>query len=506
MTKRLQHNVLMESALIFLTLITLGFFSVLYAQVPSSAQIEDHDIERAIETDLSFDDAVSAHLIDVSSQNGVVTLSGSVDNIMAKERAIAIAESIKGVRAVIDEMEVKPVSRTDRQIRRDILDILAADPVTESYQISVTVEEGVVTLSGEVDSWPERKFAADLAKSAKGVVRVVNDIEVTFNTNRSDAEIQQEIKAKLNNSIWIDASLIDVSVQDGNVTLSGTVGSAIEKERARYAAFIAGVKSVNVDNLDVEWWARDNMRKAERVPDRSDEQIKQSVYDALMYDPRVTPSKIEVEVDENVVSLMGSVTNYRAREAAQEDARNTIDVARVFNYLKVRPDLVVDDQEIRDYVANAIKRDPYIERFHVDLTVINGKVYLNGAVDTKFDKARVEQIAGRQPGVVDVSNNIVVREQWTPKSDWAIKKDVKDQFFWSMVVDGSNINVDVNDGRVTLTGTVSDKYEAQLAVKNAYEGGARIVENDLKISSGLHMPDAYDMPPYTGSTYGWYYD
>ncbi len=503
-TRKLHFDPVIESALVVLTIIALGFFGSLMAQTDEFAEIEDYRIERAIETDLAYDDGVSAHLVDVSSKEGVVTLSGTVDNIMAEDRAIEIAQSIKGVRSVIDQIQVKPVSRSDRQIRQDVLDILVSDPVTESYDISVNVSNGVVTLGGNVDSWPERKFAGDLAKSAPGVIRVVNELDVTFNENRTDTEIEQEINAKLQNSVWIDGALIDVAVNNGVATLSGTVGSAIEKQRAQYAAYVAGVETVKTENLEVEWWARNDMRKEDRVPDISNETMRQAVYDALLYDPRVNPTNIDISVANHVVSLMGSVTNYRARKAAEEDARNALGVARVFNYLKVRPDLVVEDQEIRDYVDNAIKRDPYVERYQVDLTVINGKVYLNGTLDTEFDKLRVEQVVGRQPGVIDVANNILVRKQWEPKSDWAIRKDVESQFFWSLPVDGSDINVDVNDGRVTLTGEVSDKYEAQLAVKNAYEAGARIVENDLTITTGLEMPETYDMPPYTG-TYGWYH-
>lgn len=502
---RWQRGLLFDSALLLLTLIVLGFFSsALIAQHNDQDEIEDYQIERAIETDLAYDDGVSAHLIDVSSKDGIVTLSGTVDNVMAQDRAIEIAQSIKGVRSVVNKIQVKPVNRTDPQIRRDVLDILVSDPVTESYDISVSVAEGVVTLSGNVDSWPERKFASDLAKSAKGVVRVVNELDVAFEEERPDEEIQQEIEAKLQNSVWIDGSLIEVSVQDGVVMLNGTVGSAIEKERARYAAYVAGVERVNDENLDVEWWAQDEMRKQDRIPDFTDDEMRQAVYDAMLYDPRVNPTKIDINVADAVVSLTGSVSNYGAREAAEQDAQNTMGVARVFNHLKVRPDLVVEDQKIMDYVDNAIKRDPYIERYNVDLGVINGKVYLNGAVDTEFDKMRVEQITGRQPGVVDVANNMVVRKQWEPKSDWALKKDVHNQFFWSMVVDGSDITVNVNDGRVTLTGKVGDRYEAQMAVKNAYEAGARMVENDLTITSGVEIPATYEMPPYTG-TYGWYH-
>ena len=70
--------------------------------------------------------------VDVSTSQGIVTLSGSVDNPLAKERAVKIAKSIRGVLGVIDQIIVTPVSRSDEDIRKDIQAALQEDPATES--------------------------------------------------------------------------------------------------------------------------------------------------------------------------------------------------------------------------------------------------------------------------------------------------------------------------------------------------------------------------------------
>ena len=88
-------------------------------------------------------------------------------------------------------------------------------------------------------------------------------------------------------------------------------------------------------------------------------------------------------------------------------------------------------------------------------------------MDNDFDKLRVAQVAGRQPGVIDIANNVVIIKTWQSKSDWAIKKDILNQYFWSMNVDGDDIDVTVDDGEATSKGAVNSKYEAQAAVKNA---------------------------------------
>lgn len=489
-----------QTAPVFFAMLLMVFLTSVMAL--QETELDDMEIVRAIENDLLFDKGVSNHLIDVSCKEGVVTLEGTVDNVLAKERAVAIAQSIRGVRSVINKVVVEPVARTDEQIKKNVTNALVLDPVTESFDITVNVDQGVVTLTGTVHSWTERRFAAQVAKEVKGIVDVVNELNVVHKMERTDEEIRTEIRKKIDRSIWINDVSLDILVENGYVTVSGVVGSAREKERVRFACHVSGVEEVDVSDVEVEWWAEDTTRKDKRVPLMEDEEIRNSLYDALVYDPRVLPTKIDIKVDKGLVSLMGSVTDYRARKAAEEDARNTIGVARVFNYLKVRPDLVVEDEEIYDYVDTAVKLDPYLERYQFKFTVANGKVYVNGAVDTDFDKYRVDQVVGRQPGVIDIANNVVVREAWEPKSDWAIKEDILNQYFWSMNVDGDDINVTVNDGDVVLEGTVDTKYEMQAAIKNAYEGGAHEVTNNISVqempeaSDFLNLYDRYEMGAY----------
>ena len=106
--------------------------------------------------------------VDVSTSQGIVTLSGSVDNLLAKERAVKIAESIRGVRGVIDRITVTPVSRPDADIRKDILTALLQDPATESYQVAVSVQDAVATLTGSVGSYAEKQLAARIAQWSQG--------------------------------------------------------------------------------------------------------------------------------------------------------------------------------------------------------------------------------------------------------------------------------------------------------------------------------------------------
>jgi len=83
--------------------------------------------------------------VDVSTSQDIVTLSGSVDNLLAKERAVKIAEGIRGVLGVVDRITVTPMSRPDADISKDIQAALRQDPATVAYKVSVSVQDAVVT-------------------------------------------------------------------------------------------------------------------------------------------------------------------------------------------------------------------------------------------------------------------------------------------------------------------------------------------------------------------------
>lgn len=482
--------------ILFILLVAGLTFLVNPVMAEQHNKLSDADITVAVENELEYDEGVQSHLIDVETHNGVVTLSGTVNNILAKDRAEKLAETIKGVRAVVNNIEVVPVHRTDEQIELDIKEAFLRDPAAESYEIDAEVEDARVTLTGTVESWAEKNLAEQVAKGVKGIKELENEIVIEYTEDRTDYEITNEIRKRLEASVWVDDGLIDVTTQDGNVNLSGTVGSASEKTRAYTLAWIAGVKSVNDDNLQVKWWARDDMRRESKYALKTDEEIKEAVKDALLWDPRVSSFKPAVKVENGVVTLRGSVDNYEAKQAAERDAENTMGVVHVDNRLKVRPSIVITDKDITQKVENAFLVDPVLEQFELNVNTINRKVYLYGRVNSLYEKNRAEDVASRQRGVAEVENKIKVDYVWEAKSDMEIKNDVEDQLFWSLAVDDDEITVAVDNGVVTLSGMVDDKQEENAAIKNAFDGGAKQVENNLDVK---HDYDWIEK----GRTYEW---
>ncbi|MBD3233594.1 MAG: BON domain-containing protein [candidate division Zixibacteria bacterium] len=480
-------------------------------------ELDDTDISTAIKEALLFDHGVSGFKVDVTTNNGIVTLTGEVINILAKERAATIAETVKGVRSVINNIEVVTKGLSDNDVLNNVEAALILDPATESFEVTADVDNRIVTLTGNVDSWQERWLAARVAKGVKGVKGIINNINVDVETTRTDREIEQEVEQVLRWNVLIDHALIDVDVNNRKVTLSGTVGSAAEKSRAEMSAWVAGVIAVDSDQLEVQAWARDERFRQTKYENLTDLAIKQAVKDALFYDSRVKSYNISVDVENGTAKLLGIVDNLKAKRAAAKTASNTVGVWRVKNNISVRPEKIPSDSGIENNVELALMRDPYVEKYEIEVSVDNGEVTLSGEVDSYFEKAQADDAASKVNGVVSVNNNIVVEDEYdavvydpyvyddwylydfdwytypdeyaTTLTDWEIKEEIQEEFWWSPFIDSGDITIIVEDGVATLKGNVDTWLERSTATQNAFEAGAIAVDNDLKVEKG---PDYYN--------------
>ena len=478
----------------FLILLIFGLSNSVIGQPEG---ITDADISQAIENELLWNEAVPSHLIDVSTMDGIVTLSGSVNNILALDKAMKIAQSVRGVKSVINEIEVKGKALPDSQVKNNVESRLFNDPVTKEYNVNINVEDGVVTLTGEVDSWKKKRITEQVAKTARGVKGVKNRLSVQFAQERPDDEIRKEIIRMMELDVVVNHNLVDVIVEDGRVTLSGSVGSAAEKHEAISIAYVAGVESVNAEELEVKPWARDLTRTDGRPVDKSDQDIEIALKEALLHQPRISSFDIMVEVEDNIAILSGEVSNLKAKDAAEQTAENTLGVWEVENNIKVRPETLPGEKALRQKVKEALEQVPYIRPEEITFNIFNNKVYLYGSADKYFDKWWAREVVARLEGVVSVDNNIRVDKEWSWKSDERIRENVNDEFFWSLNVDGDDINVSVKDGEVILSGTVDTMFEHNAAIDNALEAGAKSVTSNLKIKYGpQNFRQDYFLPLY----------
>ena len=129
--------------------------------------------------------------------------------------------------------------------------------------------------------------------------------------------------------------------------------------------------------------------------------------------------------------------------------------------------------------------NPNVDKFKIEVSADKGKIFLTGNVDNKFEKDAAGKAASSVKGVTAVQNDIVYQEpQVEARSDKEIKKSIEEQLHWDPITNTRDIHVYVEDGNVTLTGFVATRLEKSTAALEAYQGGAKDVDNELGVTSG----------------------
>jgi osmotically-inducible protein OsmY len=214
--------------------------------------------------------------------------------------------------------------RSDFDIKRDVEDELRSEPDIDPTDIAVAVKDGVVTLTGFVRSFRQRRKAEESVKRVAGVIGVANNIEVRLPLihRRPDPDVARDAIEEIKSDLPFSWEKIKLTISDGSVTLDGEVEWYFQRESAEEAVWrVRGVKGV-INNIQVRPY----------VPPV---EIKRKIEEALRRAAELDASRIKVEANGSEVILRGTVRSWAEREEAEHAAWRAPGVTKVDNRIRI---------------------------------------------------------------------------------------------------------------------------------------------------------------------------
>jgi len=214
--------------------------------------------------------------------------------------------------------------KSNEVLQKDVQDAIKWEPLLNAAEIGVTVKDGIVTLTGTVDSYSKKSEAEEAAKKVAGVKAVVEKIEIKFcNTCKtSDNEIATEVVNAFKWNWEIPSDKVKVKVEAGWVSLDGNLNWNYQREAAKKAVSkLNGVKGVT-NNIKIQ-------------SETNDEIEKKDIENALGRNWSMDDSDIQVRVSGHKVTLNGVVDSWYQKDEAGRIAWNAPGVWNVDNELLV---------------------------------------------------------------------------------------------------------------------------------------------------------------------------
>jgi osmotically-inducible protein OsmY len=216
--------------------------------------------------------------------------------------------------------------RSDEQIQRDVLDELKWDARVQPNEIGVAVKDGIVALTGWVDSFAKKWVAERAAHRVHGVMAVVNDIEVRLpgSAERSDEDLALAATRALEWDTLVPMENVELTVSKGTVTLRGEVEWEFERQEAERAVRrLSGVRGV-INAITVR----------PRVT-ASPQELQQKIENALVRNAETDAQRITIDVDGSKVILRGTVRSWMEKREAERIAWSSPGVTSVDNRIQI---------------------------------------------------------------------------------------------------------------------------------------------------------------------------
>ena len=212
---------------------------------------------------------------------------------------------------------------TDEEIFKNVTQKLEFDPRINSSNIIVAVKDGIVTLTGSVNTYAAKYMAEDNVKSIRGVMGIAEELKVNLyaqQRERTDADIARVARDALDWNVMIPDEKIQVIVEGGIITLTGEVTQNYQRESAVSAVhYLQGVKNV--------------INRIQLKPTISPSEVSSKILNEFERNARIDASKISIEIDSNKIILRGTVHSWAEHKEATKAAWSIPGVTSVENLI-----------------------------------------------------------------------------------------------------------------------------------------------------------------------------
>lgn len=343
----------------------------------------------------------------------------------------------------------------DADVTDWVEEAIAGDPRVRGEAIETATRDGIVTLSGSVPTLAGRRYAVLAAQKTVGVLGVIDQLEIDA-SHRTDAEVAAAVLWRIENSQYIEGRKLEVTARTGVVRLVGEVGSGSQRTEAELlASEVAGVRGV------------ENYLSADVDAARSDAQIEKDVIAALRRDVYLGRLPIQVAVKGGDVTLTGLVGSAYERARAGDRLRWVYGVRGVTNELQVEwwedrgqrteAPAPLTDAELAATVTEQLRQDVRVDASRIQVAADRGRVSLLGNAASLRQKRIAEEDTWNVAGVGWVANELVVVAEARPDAE--IVGEIRSAMAMDSVLGGTEIEVRVKAGVVTLEGRVASGYQ-----------------------------------------------